>query len=217
MRQQPVSLCTDRCGRPPAHAAQLGGRRRRDSEPSREILGTDRNRHRLELPRHSINPTCRDPESKQLLRSACAHVEHSTLFAFIICKPFTHRTCVGSHALYVGASDETRRKLNQAIFKHIFVANEEVVGDEINSPLAELLAAQHGFRARAAGLNKGDSLDQALAELLRHTAPTTRATAKDGSHAVTVEDLLTGIDADADSSKPSMVGPTGLEPMTPAV
>ena len=109
------------------------------------------------------------------------------------------------HALYMGASDEIRRKLNQSIFKHIFVANEEVVGDEINSPLAELLAAQHGFRAQAAGLNEGDALDQAFAELLRHSAPTTRATPKGGSRAVTVEDLLTGIDADADSSKPSMV------------
>ena len=38
------------------------------------------------------------------------------------------------HALYLNASDEIRRKLNQAIFKHIFVANEKVVGDEINSP-----------------------------------------------------------------------------------
>ncbi len=109
------------------------------------------------------------------------------------------------HALYMGASDEIRRKLNQAIFKHIFVANEEVVGDEINSPLAELLAAQHGFRAQEAGLNKNDSFDQATAELMRHSAPTTRATPKGGSCAVTVEDLLTGIDADDDSSKPSMV------------
>jgi hypothetical protein len=60
-------------------------------------------------------------------------------------------------ALYIGASDEIRRKLNQAIFKHIFVANEEVVGDEINSPLAELLAVQHRFRAQEAGL-KGTTL-----------------------------------------------------------
>ena len=118
------------------------------------------------------------------------------------------------HALYMGASDEIRRKLNQAIFKHIFVANEEVVGDEINSPLAELLAVQHGFRAQEAGLNKNDSLDQAIAELMRHSAPTTRATPKGGSCAVTVEDLLTGIDADGDSSKPSMVDPRGFEPLT---
>ena len=121
------------------------------------------------------------------------------------------------HALYLGASDEIRRKLNQAIFKHIFVVNEEVVGDEINSPLAELLAAQHGFRAREAGLTKQDSVDQALADLFRHSAPTTRATPKGGSSAVAVEDLLTGIDEDADCSKPSMVGDEGFEPPTLSV
>ena len=118
------------------------------------------------------------------------------------------------HALYMGASDEIRRKLNQAIFKHIFVVNEEVVGDEINSPLAELLAAQHGFRAREAGLSKQDSVDQAIADLIRHSAPTTRATPKDGSSAVTVKDLLTGIDEDADCSKPSMVDPRRFELLT---
>lgn len=118
------------------------------------------------------------------------------------------------HAFYIGASDEFRRKLNQAIFKHTFVANEEVVGDEINSPLAELLAVQHGFRAQEAGLNRNDSLDQAIAELLLHSAPTTRATQKGGSCAVTVEDLLTGIDADGDSSKPSMVDPRRFELLT---
>lgn len=118
------------------------------------------------------------------------------------------------HALYMGASDEIRRKLNQAIFKHIFIANEEVVGDEINSPLAELLAAQHGFRAREASLNKDDALNQALAELEHHSAPTTRATPKGGSSAVTVEDLLAGIDEDVNCSKPSMVDPRGFEPLT---
>ena len=118
------------------------------------------------------------------------------------------------HALYMGASDEIRRKLNQAIFKHLFVVNEEVVGDEINSPLAELLAAQHGFRAREAGLTKQDSVDQAIADLIRHSAPTTRATPKGGSSAVTVEDLLTGIDEDADCSKPSVVDPRRFELLT---
>ena len=60
-----------------------------------------------------------------------------------------------------------RRKLNQAISKHIVVVNEEVVGAEINRPLPELLAAQHGFRSRTARLSKADSLDQTLAELGR--------------------------------------------------
>lgn len=57
-----------------------------------------------------------------------------------------------------------RTQLRQAIFKNIFVANEEVVGDDINSPLAELLAAHHDFRARSAGLSQGDALEQAIAD-----------------------------------------------------
>ena len=93
-------------------------------------------------------------------------------------------------------------------------ANEEVVGDEINSPLAEILAVQHGFRAQEARLNKVDSIDQAIAELMRHSAQTTRATPKGGSCAVTVEDLLTGIDVDADFSEPSMVDPRRFELLT---
>lgn len=91
------------------------------------------------------------------------------------------------HTIYLRASDEIRRKLNQDILKHTFVANEEVVGDEINSPFAELLATQHGFPEQEAGLNKNDLLDQALAKLLHHTAPTTRATPKDGSRAYTAK------------------------------
>jgi site-specific DNA recombinase len=118
------------------------------------------------------------------------------------------------HTLYLNASDEIRRKLNQAIFKHIFVANEEVVGDEVNSPLAELLAAQHGFRARSTGLNEDDSLEQAIAELVRRSAPTTRATPKGGSSAAILENLLTGIYLDTDCSKPSMVEPRRIELLT---
>ena len=47
---------------------------------------------------------------------------------------------------------------------------------------------------------KSDSIDQERAELLRHSAPTTRTTPKDGSRAVTVEDLLAGIDEDVNCS-----------------
>ena len=49
----------------------------------------------------------------------------------------------------------TRRKLNQAIFAHVHVAHEEVVGDDIRSPLRELLAAQSGWEALSAGATPG--------------------------------------------------------------
>ncbi|MFT4050739.1 MAG: zinc ribbon domain-containing protein [Microbacterium sp.] len=51
------------------------------------------------------------------------------------------------YELYRYASDQTRRMLNQAIFKHIYVVNEEVVGDELNTPMRELLASQRGWTA----------------------------------------------------------------------
>jgi hypothetical protein len=84
----------------------------------------------------------------------------------------------------------------------------------VRTTLPRLLSVftRRRHRAREAGLNKDDSLDQALAELLHHS-PTTRATPKGGSCSITVEDLLTGIDADVDSRKPSMVDPRGFEPL----
>ena len=51
------------------------------------------------------------------------------------------------HELYLHASEATRRKLNQAIFAHVYVAHDEVVGDDIRSPLRELLAAERGWEA----------------------------------------------------------------------
>lgn len=51
------------------------------------------------------------------------------------------------HELYRRASDEMRRQLNQPFFNRIYVVNDEVVGDELNSPLVELLAAERGWTA----------------------------------------------------------------------
>jgi hypothetical protein len=44
-----------------------------------------------------------------------------------------------------------RRELNQAIFNNLYVANDEVIGDDIKRPLREALAAQRGRYAHAAG------------------------------------------------------------------
>ncbi len=121
------------------------------------------------------------------------------------------------HTLYMRASDEVRRKLNQAIFTAIYVVNDEVIGDEIQSPLAELLAAQRGHQAFQSGLDPRGALTQAQAELRRHTSVTTKAAPKDGSCAVTLEELLSAIEGGSDSSKASMVGPEGLEPPTSSV
>lgn len=55
------------------------------------------------------------------------------------------------YELYLHASEATRRKLNQAIFAHVYVAHEEVVGDDIRSPLRELLTAERGWETLTAG------------------------------------------------------------------
>lgn len=55
------------------------------------------------------------------------------------------------YELYRRASDDTRRQLNQAFFHRIHVVNDEVVGDELTSPLLELPAAQRGWTALEAG------------------------------------------------------------------
>nr|WP_307333938.1 recombinase family protein [Microbacterium sp. SORGH_AS_1204] len=60
--------------------------------------------------------------------------------------------------LYRRASDEMRRQLNQAFFGRIYVVNDEVIGDELTSPLVELLAAERGWTA----LQAGQSLETAM-------------------------------------------------------
>ncbi len=92
------------------------------------------------------------------------------------------------HDLYMNASDATRRILNQAIFKRIYVVNDEVVGDELNEPLAELLTAQ---RTRSS--------------LSDRTHQIKEATVTGDSFNQIVLDWLNGIDEDVNSSKPSMV------------
>lgn len=66
--------------------------------------------------------------------------------------------------LYRRASDEKRRQLNQAFFQRIYVVNDEVIGDELTSPLIELLAAERGWTALQAGQSLEMAMDAAKAE-----------------------------------------------------
>lgn len=118
------------------------------------------------------------------------------------------------HELYRNASDETRRLLNQAIFAHIYVVNDEVIGDELNSPLAELLAAERGWSAFQAGLGAEAATAQAHAELTRRGPQNAKRATFEGDPFETVGDLLTALDSVGDCSKPSMVPLEGLEPPT---
>ena len=119
--------------------------------------------------------------------------------------------------LYAQASNETRRKLNQAIFKRIFVMNDEVVGHEMVAPLGELLAAQTGFEATQAGLDQEAVLRQAHAANREHDPKIARAARNNQESWQTVDDLLTAMDRGDGSSKPSMVPLEGIEPPTPSL
>ena len=133
------------------------------------------------------------------------------------------------YELYAGASDEVRRKLNQAIFTKLFVYNDEVTGHEIVAPLAELLAAQEGLRAAQAveaGMSKKKgtkplvaATGAAQAALQRNALERQNATHKGGAAMnETLDDLLLALitpnDLDDGCSKTSMVPPAGIEPAT---
>ncbi len=125
-------------------------------------------------------------------------------------------------ALYMSAGDEVRRALNQAIFNNIYVAHDDVIGDDVKVPLRELLAAQRGWMAYTAHLPRTAADTSAHAEKQRHTGPQQQETALAGGLLLSdlvglTEALLTGIYEDGDSSKTLMVDLRGLEPLTPCM
>lgn len=73
------------------------------------------------------------------------------------------------HELYLHANEATRRRLNQAIFAHVYVAHDKVVGDDIRSPLRELLAAERGWRAPTTGATREAARAGTQAATARHS------------------------------------------------
>lgn len=116
------------------------------------------------------------------------------------------------YELYRYASEYTRQKLNQALFARVYVVNDEVVGDELTSPLSELLAAERGWSALEAGLPLETAVEAAEAEHTRRS-PYIReqATPKgDLFSVVSLGDLLPALKNRDDCSKPPMVRVQGL-------
>jgi site-specific DNA recombinase len=114
------------------------------------------------------------------------------------------------YELYRTASDDIRRLLNQAIFAHIYIVNDEVVGDQLNSSLAELLAAQRGWESLQTGLDPPLAMKLEEEDLARHTS--TEKQDVRGWDA-----LLYGLldpQTVGDCSMPHRVHPPGLEPGT---
>ncbi len=121
------------------------------------------------------------------------------------------------HELYRFASDETRKLLNQAIFKRIYVVNEEVIGDELNSPMRELLAAERGWASHLDGATAEAAVAAAQYEVARHEPLPNEKQAIDTDGLL--DDLVLALISDpaervSDCSKPHMVRPEGLEPPT---
>lgn len=112
------------------------------------------------------------------------------------------------YRLYMAASDDTRRRLNQAIFKHLFVYSERVTGHDMNTPLAELLAADAGWRAKQSTGDRATAKSAATAALKRNRATGVIS----GGSVELVDDLLNCAISRDVCSKPSMVRAEGLEP-----
>lgn len=124
------------------------------------------------------------------------------------------------YELYVNASEATRRKLNQAIFAHVYVAHDEVIGDDIRSQLRELLAAERHWDALTEGATPEVAAQYDPSRTVHHSGPETPKAAPKGGLAELPNlwlDLPNDIYEDADCSKPLMVEIRGLEPLTPCM
>ena len=121
------------------------------------------------------------------------------------------------HELYRHATDETRRLLNQAIFKHIYVVNDEVIGDELNSPMRELLAAERGWASHLESADLSAALEVARGEAQRRgPLPNEKQATDFGDLLDDYVRALTATPAQrvGDCSTPHMVPSEGLEPPT---
>lgn len=95
------------------------------------------------------------------------------------------------YALYLQASDEFRRRLNQAIFKRIWVIDADRVESELTEPARLLVEAQRYWVAEQAAENK-KSQDS-----------------RPGPVAEPLDESLETMDLALVSSKPSMSAPGG--------
>lgn len=102
------------------------------------------------------------------------------------------------YELYVKASNEMRRMLNQTIFAHIWVIDADRVEAELSEPARLLVEAQRHWATLMVTENE--------------TRPTLDSA--DANSSGTVEDLLDPMDWALVSSKRSMVPLEGLEPPT---
>ncbi len=124
--------------------------------------------------------------------------------------------------LYRGASDEVRRRLNQAIFAALYIEDEKVVRDALNEPLDELFATEAGYRAGT--IDPGsEAINSVYTAAFAAAQPRKDKAAQTGGlilqqHATTTwAQLITAFYLDGGSYKPPMVEMGGIEPPSTAV
>lgn len=123
------------------------------------------------------------------------------------------------YELYRHASDEVRRRVNQAIFTRVFIDHDEITGHALEAPLDDLLSVQTTYHASfvthphqpppsgelhcAAQYRRTPQTKEGAARMGDSFTSTTLVLAANGGHRIPV------------CSKPQLVGTTGFEPATP--
>ncbi|WP_416277037.1 recombinase family protein [Nocardia sp. alder85J] len=118
------------------------------------------------------------------------------------------------YRLYQGASDKVRRRLNQAIFKRLYVFEEKVTGHEFQPVVAELHAIEVGHAALRRGDDEATAGAVAEGVLRQHLPETTFATRAGGERVKLVTALACAVHSGRVSSNGLMVRHQGLEPRT---
>jgi site-specific DNA recombinase len=118
------------------------------------------------------------------------------------------------YRLYRGASDKVRRRLNQAIFKRLYVFEEKVTGHEFQPAVAELRAIEAGHAALRRGEDEATAAAVTEGVLRQHLPETTFATRSGGERLKLVTALACAVHSGRVSSNGLMVRHQGLEPRT---
>ena len=127
--------------------------------------------------------------------------------------------------LYVDTTDEIRRRLNQALFGAIYIIDDDVAGSSLTPPNDELLAAEAAFQSALINLDQEAIRRHYLRAFAighgafpakhKETARESGLFADNSTVATTAwASLFHGSALDAVSSKPLMVEPRGIEPLT---
>ncbi|MGV8883769.1 MAG: recombinase family protein, partial [Rhodoglobus sp.] len=121
------------------------------------------------------------------------------------------------YELYLSASDEVRRRLNQALFAHILIHQDDITGHEMEEPFGDLLTAQRTFNASRIGMPP-----EALHDLAQQTwnsyypsKDKRAAHMGDSFTSLTLSALPNSDHRVLVCSKTQLVGLTGFEPATP--